>query len=105
MVTRPPSATEAAGNGSVVPAFAVLHECHRQTLAALDKLPLILAQLEGGAADGRTRSLAAEVVGHFSATARQHHEDEELHVFPKLATSADPVIQQAVLQLQQDHHW
>jgi hemerythrin-like domain-containing protein len=91
--------------GTAQSAFGVLDECHRQTLAALDKLETIVARLEAGAADSETRALAGDVVRHFSTTARQHHEDEERHVFPKLATSDDKAIVQAVLRLQEDHHW
>ena len=49
--------------------------------------------------------MAAEVVAFFSTTARQHHEDEERHVFPRLMNSGDPDIVQAVLGLLQDHFW
>ncbi len=86
-------------------AFGVLDECHRQTLAALAKLETIVARLEAGATDSETRALAGDVVRHFSTTARQHHADEEQHVFPKLAVSGDPAIEQAVLRLLQDHNW
>jgi hemerythrin-like domain-containing protein len=91
--------------GAAQSAFGVLDECHRQTLAALAKLETIVARLEAGAADSETRALAGDVVRHFSTTARQHHADEEQHVFPKLAVSGDPAIEQAVLRLLQDHNW
>jgi hemerythrin-like domain-containing protein len=91
--------------GATQSAFGVLDECHRQTLDAVAKLETIVARLDQGAADGETRALALDVVRHFSTTARQHHEDEERHVFPKLATCGDTAIIQAVLRLQQDHHW
>src|SRR5262252_4821693 len=89
---------------STTSAFSVLDECHRQTLAALDKLEAIVDRIEAGA-DPSTRMLAAEVVRHFSMTARQHHEDEERHVFPKLLANADAETEQTILRLQQDHHW
>ena len=88
-----------------VAAFSVLDECHRQTLAALDKLEAVVASLDGGPIDGQTRAAAAAVVRHFSTTARQHHEDEERHVFVKLAVTGDGAMRQAVLRLQQDHLW
>src|SRR4029453_6957632 len=91
--------------GATGDAFGVLDECHRQTLAALDKLETIVSRLDAGAADPQTRAIAADVVRHFSTTARQHHEDEERHVFPKLLANADAALEQAVLRLQQDHHW
>ena len=86
--------------------FEVLDECHRQTLAALDTLEALVARVEGGdSADAQTRASAADVVRHFSSTVRQHHDDEERHVFPKLVLNAQPHIVQAVLRLQQDHDW
>ena len=92
-------------SGAAQSAFGVLDECHRQTLAALAKLETVVGRLEAGSVDGGTRALAGDVVRHFSTTARQHHEDEERHVFPKLATSADKAFAQVVLRLQEDHNW
>ena len=104
MATTPRSAdlNAPAGAGD---AFGVLDECHRRTLRALEQLETVVERVEGGSADGQTRALAAEVVQHFSTTARQHHEDEERHVFPALTASADAAMRQAILRLQEDHHW
>jgi hemerythrin-like domain-containing protein len=78
----------------------------RGGLAALDALEALVARLQGGdSADAQTRASAAGVVRHFSTTVRQHHDDEERHVFPKLALSAQPHIVEAVLRLQRDHDW
>jgi hemerythrin-like domain-containing protein len=85
--------------------FEVLDACHRQTVVALDRLESLVERLQGGDVDPEARALAAEVMEHFSTVARQHHQDEERHVFPKLASSADAEIVQAVLRLQQDHYW
>lgn len=99
------AARERRANGAAsTAAFSVLDECHRQTLAALDKLDAIVDRIESGS-DASTRALAADVVRHFSTTARQHHEDEERHVFPKLLANADAETEQIVRRLQQDHHW
>jgi hemerythrin-like domain-containing protein len=49
--------------------------------------------------------MAGEVLAFFSTAARQHHEDEERHVFPKALASGDPQVVQATLRLQQDHDW
>jgi hemerythrin-like domain-containing protein len=95
-----PDRTAAPADG-----FTALDECHRQTLAAIAKIEVLVDRLEGNAPDPATRALAAEVVRHFSTTARQHHIDEERHVFPALAASGDSVMQQTLLELQQDHHW
>lgn len=85
--------------------FDVLDECHRQTLAALDELAGVVERLADGRADDQARAMARRVVQHFSTTARQHHEDEERHVFPKLSVLADAEMAQVLLRLQQDHRW
>lgn len=105
MSTSPDPNDRKASTGAAGSAFGVLDECHRQTLAAIANLETIVTRLDAGNVDAQTRALAADVVRHFSTTARQHHQDEELHVFPKLATSGDAAFKQAILRLQEDHHW
>jgi len=101
----PPEPRDGHAAATATPsAFGVLDECHRRTLAALDKLEAIVDRIDGGV-DAQTRMLAAEVVRHFSTTVREHHEDEERHVFPKLLATADAETEQNILRLQQDHHW
>jgi hemerythrin-like domain-containing protein len=103
--TPPPEPRDGHAAAAATPsAFGVLDECHRRTLAALDKLEAIVDRIDGGV-DAQTRMLAAEVIRHFSVTVREHHEDEERHVFPKLLATADAETEQNILRLQQDHHW
>ena len=85
--------------------FDVLDACHAQTVLTLGKLAVLVSRLANSGPDPQARAIAREIVGFFSATARQHHEDEERHVFPKLMDSGNPDIVQAVLRLQQDHAW
>ena len=85
--------------------FTVLDACHQRTLAMLDELSLLVARLDHGGVDERARAQAAKIAGFFSTTARQHHEDEERHVFPPLVEGGDPQVVQTVLRLQQDHGW
>jgi hemerythrin-like domain-containing protein len=85
--------------------FEVLDACHQQTLAVLDTFAALVKYLDGKGDDEQARAMAAEVVQFFSTTARQHHEDEERHVFPKVLASSDPAVVQNVLRLQQDHSW
>jgi len=94
------SSTQASGDG-----FEVLDACHRQTLETLATLDALVARLASGAPDAEARTMAAGVVRFFSTAARQHHEDEERHVFPALLAGGDGDIAQAVSRLQQDHHW
>jgi hemerythrin-like domain-containing protein len=84
--------------------FEILDTCHQQTLVALDTLAALVKHLEQGD-DDQAREMANEVVKFFSTTARQHHEDEERHVFPKVVASPDPEVVHTVLRLQQDHRW
>jgi len=94
-----------ASQASARNGFDVLDVCHRQTVFTLGKLAALVSRLCAVGTDAQARELATEILLHFSTTAREHHEDEERHVFPKLLTSDDPDLVQAVLRLQQDHHW
>jgi hemerythrin-like domain-containing protein len=85
--------------------FEVLDACHRQTLDILAGLAGLTARLDADGPSAEDRAAAAQVVTFFSTIARQHHEDEERHVFPKMLASTDPEIVQTVLRLQQDHRW
>jgi len=105
MTTTRLAAGDALPPGRPATAFSVLDECHRQTLEALTRLEAVVASLDGGPIEAQTRAAAAAVVRHFSTTARQHHVDEERHVFPKLAVSGDLALEQAVSRLRQDHLW
>jgi hemerythrin-like domain-containing protein len=85
--------------------FEILDQCHRDTLVALETMGQLVALLETEGDSDRVREMAGDVVKFFSTTARQHHEDEERHVFPKALVGSDAEIVQAVLRLQQDHNW
>jgi hemerythrin-like domain-containing protein len=85
--------------------FEILDDCHRQTLAALQTLSALVTRLEYEGHSEHVRALAHQVVKFFATTAREHHEDEERHVFPKALASGDAYVVQAVLRLQQDHNW
>ena len=85
--------------------FEALDVCHRQTLFTLGKLSALVSRLRQCGPDAHAREMAAEIVQHFSTTAWRHHEDEELHVFPRLLLDADPEMVQDIQRLQQDHGW
>ena len=85
--------------------FDVLDVCHRQTIFSLGRLASLVAHLEAQGVDHDAGVLAHEVVDFFSKTSRQHHEDEEKHVFPKLLAAGDEDLIHAVQRLQQDHGW
>ena len=101
-ISSPVGATATA---VTIGAFEVLDACHRQTVSMLARLSELVSGLDRGSPDREAREAAAEIIQFFSETARQHHEDEERHVFPRLLGSNDSETVQAVLRLQQDHHW
>ncbi|MBS0445859.1 MAG: hemerythrin domain-containing protein [Proteobacteria bacterium] len=83
----------------------VLDVCHRHMLIHLGKLAALVSRLGRHGADAEARVLAGEILRFFATTSREHHEDEERHVFPKLLAAADAVTMQAVERLRQDHFW
>ena len=85
--------------------FDALDVCHPKTLVALGRLAGLVARLTKIGADEEAQVLAREVAEHFSGTARERHQDEERHMFPKLMSIGDAETVQAVLRLQQDHGW
>ena len=96
--TSPRAATSADG-------FTALDACHRKTLSTLEDLSALVTKLEHDGLDPATCARAAKIAAFFSTTVREHHEDEERHVFPALVEGGRPEIVQAVLRLQQDHDW
>lgn len=85
--------------------FEALDVCHRHTLFTLGKLSALVSRLRQLGPDAHAREMAAEIIHHFSTTARRHHEDEELHLFPRLLLGADPEMVQDLQRLKQDHGW
>ena len=104
-MTTMSSSASASATVVAVGAFEVLDACHRQTVAMIVRLSNLVSGLDHGGPDREAREAAEEIIQFFSQTARQHHEDEERHVFPRLLGCDDPETVQAVLRLQQDHHW
>lgn len=100
-MVAPAAAVTQAENGL----FSFLDQCHQ---AILRKLELMRSTAEALEANGPTplvRSQARELVDWFNAEARQHHLDEEKHIFPPLLASNDEAILQTTHQLMQDHGW
>ena len=82
-----------------------LEDCHRETLRMLGELTTLVARIEKLGVDARAREMAGTVNRYFGGDLRQHHLDEETHVFPALASCGDPETEQAVARLKQDHAW
>lgn len=86
-------------------AFEALDACHRQISAQLVQLQRLADLLASEGVTQETRGMAKSIHDFFSSTARNHHLDEEGHVFPVLLQSRDDSLRHAVLTLQQDHGW
>jgi hemerythrin-like domain-containing protein len=83
----------------------VLDRTHREIVAMLAQLHLLIEQLEARGIDDGVRKLAHDVCAFFDETARPHHAAEEELVFPELLASGDAELVQNVKRLQQDHGW
>ena len=97
--------TSSAATAADLDGFEVLDACHIRTVFTLGKLTALVSRLASTGADAEARAMAGEIAAFFSGTARQHHQDEELFVFPKLLAGGNAEIVQAVQRLQQDHAW
>lgn len=88
-----------------LPTFEALDKTHHEVMKTLERMKVLVNQIEAQGVDDSARSLAAEVCQFFDDTARAHHAAEEQFVFPRLLTSGDAVLVQHVQRLQQDHGW
>lgn len=88
-----------------IDAFEPLENCHRETIRMLGELEALVARIDQVGVDSRARQMARAADHYFSEDLRQHHVDEETHVFPTLAAGGDADTIQAVARLKQDHAW
>lgn len=95
----------ATGMANCLDAFEPLDNCHRETLRMLAELEMLVARVEAVGIDSHARDMASSVDHYFCEDLRQHHVDEETHVFPALASCGDPETLQAIARLKQDHAW
>ncbi|MBP7484766.1 MAG: hemerythrin domain-containing protein [Aquabacterium sp.] len=102
--TSTPSAKSPAQELSVEP-FDVLDETHQQIATALKQLQSLVEHLRDNGVDDHAKDSARSLFQFFMNSARQHHLDEEKHVFPQLINSGDEQLVQTTLRLQQDHGW
>ena len=85
--------------------FEILDAAHAQAVHELDRLATLIERLRSHGPDPQARELAAEIGGFFDRYAREHHADEEKHVFPRLIEQGTPETVKAVHCLLQDHRW
>jgi len=85
--------------------FGFLDAAHVVIVAQLQALTALATAAEAGALNTAQRAQARSLVAWFSTEARQHHLDEERHVFPTLLCSQDEAIIETTYRLIQDHGW
>jgi hemerythrin-like domain-containing protein len=97
--------SQRAAAGRTIQPFDVLDSCHQQLVTALQQMQTLVDHLRDQGVDGKAQEMARSIFLFFMNTARQHHEDEEKHVFPALLRSDDDELIRHTLRLQQDHGW
>lgn len=85
--------------------FDFLDSTHQEIRRQLQQLRALVDTIEREGLNPATRAQARRVLDYFNGEARQHHLDEEKHIFPTLLASQDPAIVQAAEHLTQDHGW
>lgn len=80
--------------------FALLEACHARMERTLALLERLAAHLDSQGCDAQARSAAADVLRYFDIAAPLHHQDEELHVLPRLQAQGQAGI---AARLRADH--
>lgn len=83
--------------------FEMLEACHERVHRMLSLLERLRAHLKEHGADTQARQAARDVMRYFDLAAPLHHQDEELHVFPRLLAQGDARVLPIVRRLQRDH--
>jgi hemerythrin-like domain-containing protein len=85
--------------------FEFLDATHRDIDQHLQVLETLAAAVTAGGLSAEDRRQAQGVLAFFRNEARQHHLDEEKHVFPPLIHSQNTPVADLAQRLLQDHGW
>lgn len=88
-----------------LPEFDSLEQTHREAMRMLQAFDELLAHLHEHGPDETARASAQRIMAFFTGPGRNHHAEEDKHVFPPLLASSDVELVQHVRRLQQDHGW
>ena len=82
--------------------LALLRACHTKILRHCDMLEQLVANLGDAGKEAENRGAARQVMTYFSTSARLHHQDEEIELFP-LMTRQSLKLADLVHSLKQEH--
>ena len=99
------SATAPAATSVDKSLFVFLDRCHLDIQKKLEQMMALATAVEEGGLTPALQAQARELTDWFNAEPRQHHLDEEKHVFPALLASNEENVLQATHRLIQDHGW
>lgn len=77
--------------------FDMLAACHQRVIHMLGLLARLGAHLEQTGADASARQAARDLMRFFDLAAVHHHNDEELHIVPRLRRLGKDVLAQRLL--------
>lgn len=83
--------------------YEMLTACHERVQRTLGLLGRLIAHVDNNGHDAQSRSAASDVLRYFDLAAPLHHQDEELHVFPRLLARGDATQRATVQRLQAEH--
>ncbi|QDL55861.1 hemerythrin domain-containing protein [Rhodoferax aquaticus] len=83
--------------------FDMLSACHERVERSLALLERLMVHVARMGADASARQAALDVMRYFDLAAPLHHQDEELHVFPRLLAGPDVALQQLAHRLIAEH--
>ncbi|HPK33170.1 hemerythrin domain-containing protein [Ottowia sp.] len=85
--------------------FQFLDETHQRLQLELIHLNRVVEAFAEDQMEPHDREQLARTIEWFDTVARQHHLDEEKHVFPPLLASSDAHVVEVTERLRQDHGW
>lgn len=85
--------------------FSFLDHSHQEIQRMLLGLQDVVQAMDMDGLTPEVRGHARALLAWFNSHAREHHVDEERHVFPALLTSHDVALRTVAERLMQDHCW
>lgn len=85
--------------------FGFLDQSHQELQQMLLALREIVEAIDMDGLTPEVRHRIRTTMEWFNTAAREHHLDEERHVFPALLASTNPEVRQTAERLVQDHGW